>query len=98
MLGEAETVLPASQEMSDEASATEVGETFSEERETPTEWEAVIRQAIAESGTPGSAEFILGLERGRTTRLTQNGKKTDRITVGQGVRQGDPLSCWLFNA
>ena len=93
MLGEAETVLPASQEMSDEASATEVGETFSEERETPTEWEAVIRQAIAESGTPGSAEFI-----GRTTRLTQNGKKTDRITVGQGVRQGDPLSCWLFNA
>ena len=35
---------------------------------TPAEWEAVIRQAIVESGSPGSAEFILGLERGRDRR------------------------------
>ena len=60
--------------------------------------ESLIK-AAGRLGVPGPLlRYIAAIYRGGTTRLTQNGKKTDRITVGQGVRQGDLLSCWLFNA
>ena len=31
------------------------------------------------------------------TRLRVGGQTGEVINVGQGVRQGDPMSCWLFN-
>ena len=73
MPGETETVLPASQEMSDEASATGVGNTFSEERETLADWESIIRQAIAESGSPGSlSSFLAWSEVGMGPQRSEN--------------------------
>ena len=41
--------------------------------------------------------YVVNFYASSSTRLRVDGKLGDLIRVMQGVRQGDPLSCWLFN-
>ena len=42
--------------------------------------------------------YVKHLYENGKTRLKYGGELSDPIRVLQGVRQGDPLSCWIFNA
>ena len=42
--------------------------------------------------------YVEHLYKNGKTRLKYGGLLSDPIRVLQGVRQGDPLSCWIFNA
>ena len=46
---------------------------------------------------PPLLEYFSYFYSSANTRLRVGGQTGEVINVGQGVRQGDPMSCWLFN-
>jgi hypothetical protein len=57
-----------------------------------------ILLAAERAGCPAPLlEYIRNFYATSTTRVRSDGQSSERISVRQGVKQGDPLSCILFN-
>ena len=55
--------------------------------------------AAARMGMPSTLlSYIAELYTNSTTVLSSNGVTSEPVSVRQGVKQGDPMSCYLFNA
>ena len=57
-----------------------------------------ILKVLPSVGVPAPlCDYVANLYSGSTTRLRIANQLSDRLPVRQGVKQGDPMSCFLFN-
>ena len=57
-----------------------------------------ILKALESAGAPANAvNYIRNLYTYSNTQISVNGSVSEPISVKRGVKQGDPLSCFLFN-